>query len=514
VNRASLSSCLIKIPRWLGTSFIVGFYAVVMICTNNSFTILDDEANSLAIAGQPVANLIGSFIGNTGSRELHPPETEILWHVWLVLTHHSFFLLRVLANLFYIAAILLIAACSARLAVRQAYWLTLILGFAWPFSFQYGRIAGWYTLSTLLLSLVTWIYLHLIDDRSIRLWIGFAVASVALVWSNYFSFVFLALLLIDFILFHRQLAARQKWRLAMVAVLLGCAFLPLLRVASTDVADYLGSEAPPITIAHEIAGVGYPAFAMLASAAIAPWFWPLSIPVAVAAIVLLFSVWRSEGRRWLIYLAVAMSALEVTRVFDIKRVLFFLPWLFLAVALSIFDKKAPFRRAAAYCTSVLVICGWIGIISGRHYATSNLYEPWSQAARVVARDIRNGATVVSANPPFFFYLDYQLGLQGNMQAADDAYLGAEVYRANGYDILKPSATGPGSLHGKIVLVNGSGIFDDVKALTALDNDLAARCRNLGTYRAAPDPGFALKQHFIHDVPALVYRTRVTWYNCP
>ena len=67
-----------------------------------------------------------------------------------------------------------------------------------------------------------------------------------------------------------------------------------------------------------------------------------------------------------------MFAMEVARVFDIKRVLIFLPWIFLAITLSIVHNTAAYRRATAYSTSALVLIGWVGIVSGRHYATTNL----------------------------------------------------------------------------------------------------------------------------------------------
>ena len=135
-----------------------------------------------------------------------------MWHAWLSITHHAFFL-RVPANVSYIATILLTAKCAERHAGRKAYWAALAIGVAWPFAFQYGRIAGWYTLSTFLLSLVTWIYLWLLQSRSKMGRIRSGWRCVCMV-----KLVFL-LLLADLLLFiamwlqgaNCQLSSRQCW---------------------------------------------------------------------------------------------------------------------------------------------------------------------------------------------------------------------------------------------------------------------------------------------------------------
>ena len=134
---------------------------------------------------------------------------------------------------------------------------------------------------------------------------------------------------------------------------------------------------------------------------------------------------------------------------------------------------------------------------------------------MAAENARHGATVVSENPPFFFYLDYELGLESAMQAADGADLGADLYRAHGYAVLEPDPqSGQAQLmRGKVMLVKGSGLLEDVEAMSTLNEDLGRRCGKLGVYRAATDPALAWKQRFTRDVPALAYRTDVTWFDC-
>ena len=488
-------------------------YLVVMLCTNAHFTILDDEANSIAIAGRPIGAALYTFFSGSAHRELHPPLTELVWHAWMKATNYSFFFLRVLANIFYIGAAFFTGKCAEKLAGRKAYWLTLLLALGWPFSFQYGRIAGWYTLSAFLLSVVTWTYLHLMEDGGRWWWASFTFASILLVWSSYFGFVFLLLLLSDMLIFHREVATRYWRRMMVMGALIALAFIPLLRVASADVGSYVGSETASISLKQEIATIGYPVFALAGSSAVAPWYWPLSVPVLLAAIGLIIALWRSDAKRWLIYVLLAMSAMDAARVFDIKRTLFFLPWIFLMIGISMCGEIASRRRMATGAVAVMMLAGWIGIASGRHYATTNLQEPWGSVARMVAQDARHGATIVAATPPFSLYLDYQLGLQNAMGAADGSNLGDDVYRAHGYKVVEPADVRSASLRGKVVLVKGTGLMEDVTAMHALDASLNARCSRLGEFRAAPDPAIWLKRRFTRNVPLLAYRTDVIWYDC-
>jgi hypothetical protein len=494
---------------------IVAVYAAVMVATNTRFTILDDEADSIAIAGRPVGAAVRPFFTGAGFHELHPPLTEILVHVWLVATHYSFFLLRVFANIFYAGAVLITAKSAEKLAGKRAYWATLALGFAWPFSFQYGRVTGWYCLCMFLVAWLTWAYLKILDDHGYRAWIAFAAASVLLVWSNYFGFAVLFLLLFDFILFHRDVARKQVWPLLVVVASIAIAFWPLRHVGIGDVALYATPAEAGIDWKNALAVAGYPCFAIFGSAAIAPWYWVLSIPVFLSILVLLVSIWRSGGRRWLASFALALALLDLSGMMNIKRVLFLLPWLFLAMALAIFQGASRHSRLAVWAIAVIVVCGWVGIASGKHYATTNLYEPWGDVAKSVAQDARSGATIISVNAPFFFYLNYELGLESDTEEANGTLLAPGIYREHGYTVLHPvdPTRISDGLRGKVVMVNGPGLQYEVEEQTALNDALHQRCRTLGEYYAAPDPAAVWKRRFVKDAAVLDYRVEVIWYDC-
>lgn len=497
------------------TAAIIAVYAAALVCTNNHFTLLDDEANFIAAAAQPAQEQLRDYFSRQGLHDLHSPAVTILLHGWLAATHYSFFALRIFANIFFIAACYCTARIAERQAGRRAFWWTLCTAFAWPFAFQYGRITEWYGCAMFLLSVATWAYLALLEDRRRGAWFVFGAAGILLVWCSYFGFVFLFVLLADMLVLHRKLAVRRWHRLLAVALAIAFGFLPLLKPALANIAESSTPNAFQMSPGNDIAAGGYAGFSMFGSVAVAPWYWPLSVPVGVAVVALLIAMWTSPGRRWFLYFAVAMLVLELSGEMSVKRVVFLLPWLFLAVGLAAAGGTTQSQLTARIALGVMVACGWAGIASGKHYATTNLYEPWARVAEVVAEDARSGATITSQNPPFFLYLNYQLGLQGEF-GSSFANLGSEMYRGHGFKVLDSSVdpSVAGTLHGKVVVVKGPSVAEEIAAQNALDEGLRSRCRLLGEYRAAPDPAATLKARFVQNTAVMAYRTDVLWYDCP
>jgi hypothetical protein len=498
----------------LGTFAIIAVYAAVMICTNSIYTFIDDETTIVTVAGHPILPTIGLFLAG-GNQHEHPPASDILLHLWLLATGYSMFMLRIFANIFFIAGIFFTAKSAQKLGGPLAYWVTLVLGFAWPFAFQYGRITGWYCFSLFLGALATCIYLRLVEGAGRWTWAAFALVSVVYVWTNYFSVAILAILLLDFLCFHRAQARKQIKPLLMASAVIVMSFLPFIKTVLINVQGHGVASAAHGGWKNTLAVVGYPVYSIFGSAAVAPWFLPLSIPVFLAMAALAISIACSPGRKWLSYYVVSMFLLELSGHMDIKRVLFLLPWLFIAIALSMTCGRSWHRTAAWAASGVIVVAGWIGIVSGNHYSTTNLHEPWQKVAQVVAGDARQGATIVSMNPPFFFYLNYQLGLEPIADNAGGTYLGPAFYQAHGYKVVEPDDGQQlaASLYGKVVLVKGSATKGQVRLTDELDKQLSQRCAVLGDYHAAPDPAAALKSQFARNAPVLAYRVNVTWYDC-
>jgi hypothetical protein len=496
------------------TLAIVVVYAIAMVSTNGRYTILDDESTIVSVAGNPVLPTIGLYLRGDSLNE-HPPASDILLHGWMVATGYSFFALRIFANFFYILGTLFLALSAYRLAGMKGWWFALVLGFAWPFAFQYGRITGWYCCSFFLVAAITWLYLGIIEERGRASWVAFTVAAILMAWTNYFAIATLLLLLADLLLFHRKVARTNRTALLIAVAAVAVSYLPLLRTVIGNLQIHAVGVHSSFDGKAMVAEVGYSLFSIFGSVAVAPWFLPLSLPVFAATIALLVAIWFSSGRRWLIYFGISLFLLALSGHMDVKRVLFLLPWLFIAMVLAARGSSARYARIASASIVILVLAGWIGIVSGRHYATTNLLEPWSNVADVVAGDARHGSTIVSDSFPFFFYLNYQLGLERETQAATGPDLTAELYRSHGYRIFEPDGEEQwlNGLRGKVVLVSGASYLEDVQWTASIDDALRVRCRVEGEYRAAPDPAFALKARFAKNAPALAYRTQVTWFDC-
>src|SRR5579863_4453185 len=488
-------------------------YLAVMFATNGVFTILDDESGIVNSAAHPVLPTIKIFIFGPGQHE-HPPFSDILLHAWLLVTGFSFRWLRVFANLFYAASILLIALSAREIGGSRSFWMTFVLGLVWPFAFQYGRITGWYCVFLFFVSLGTWIYLGLVRNRNNHAdWLAFAITALLAVWTNYFAVVVLLILFVDLLLFHRRFAKQNAVQLAACGIAVAIGFLPLIPIALLSVP----SRPEPVQIRNLVAVVGYPIFALFGSAAVAPWYWPFSLPIALCAILIVVAVWFSPGRRWLRYSFVLAIFLTLTGHMNIKYVLFLLGWLFLAFGLAASSSCVRVSRCAVTGLVVLVILGWAGIFSGRHYATTNLLEPWRQVASTVANDMRlNNAAVVSDNEPFFFYLNYDLGLQASSERASDVSFSPQVYAARGYKVfaVNKSSLPSDLLRGNVILVTGSGSIPDIEAMSNLNIRAQQQCRVTQTFKAAPDPAIGFKRASNPSADALSYRVNMIGYQCP
>jgi len=498
----------------LGTAAIVAIYLAVMVSTNHLITVLDDEATIVAVAGHPAWPTLMLVLAG-GSQNEHPPFSDILLHFWLVATHYSFFFLRVFANIFFIAGVFFTALAATKASGEKAYWTVLVLGCLWPFAFQYGRITGWYAVCMFFISALTWIYLGILEESRNWLWVTFGVSGVLLVWSNYFGVVILLLFFMDYLVSYRQEATKNLQSLLLVMGVIAVSFLPLVRAVLLNVQGSVLHPTSEAGLKEMIATFGFSFFSIFGSVAVAPWYLPLSIPIFAGTALLIPAIWFSPGRRWFIYFIVEVIVLQLSGHMGVKRLSFLLPWLLLAMALAAASAVARFPKLASVALALLVLVGWAGIVSGKHYATTNLNEPWDRVAQVVAGDTRRGETVVSESYPFLFDLNYHLGLESETGTAQGPYLGQSIYGSHGYKVLKPAdwqswAQAP---QGKIVVVNGSAQAEDVQAENGLNDHLRSHCRILGTYRAAPDPAAAWKERFVKGAPVLSYRVDVTWYDC-
>jgi hypothetical protein len=479
-----------------------------MVETNHRLTILDDEATIITAANHPITHTLHVFFSGHGQHE-HPPLSDLLLHGWLLVTHNSFAWLRISAILLYIAGLLVLAECGRILGNLRTYWAVLLFGMLWPFGYFYARITGWYCFCFLLVALLTLAYLKLLQSTTYRSWMYFTILAILLLWSNYFGIAILIVFLADFLLFRRPQSRTNIKPLLASGVLTVLSFLPLLRALLAD----RGSVQPASTsLAASTLKAGYVLFALLASVAVAPWFFWWSIPVSLAALLLLAFILRHKAsRHFILGFSVLIIGLAFTNHLDLKRLLFLTPWMMLSIALASSQVSKIQANAVILCVLAIFAFGWIGIATGRHPATTNFYEPWQNVANATAEEARNGATIISDSTTYFFYLNYALGLQA--EPAHKTYLGEPVYRKAGAKVflnIFPENVAPS---GYITAVQGVEPIEELQKFSATLSMLQQRCGLISSEESTPDPAVQFKEMLGSSIPILPYRVTVERFRC-
>jgi Dolichyl-phosphate-mannose-protein mannosyltransferase len=147
---------------------LVALGAILMV-TNPWFTAVDDEVVILDVAARPALQTIKLFLGGSGQHE-HPPLSDLVLHGWLWLTNGNLHLLRLPSVVFYLLGIWFLVQAARRIGGDRAGYCTLTLLLLWPNGFHYGRIAGWYAFTFMLVSLLTLTDVKYLEDQSLVTW--------------------------------------------------------------------------------------------------------------------------------------------------------------------------------------------------------------------------------------------------------------------------------------------------------------------------------------------------------
>ena len=200
--------------------------AGILLSTNRWLTEVDDECAIIDRASQSVSQTLGLYFHGVGQHE-HPPLFDILLHGWLRLTGANIHLLRIPSILFYVLGAWVLGKAAKNLGGIRSQWWVLLIVTLWPFGYHYGRLATWYPFSFLLVCLLTLTYLKFVAQPSVASWLPMLACSLGLVYANYFGWVFLAFLALDFLIRSPgNLARSVKWMLATAATLFA-AYIPI-----------------------------------------------------------------------------------------------------------------------------------------------------------------------------------------------------------------------------------------------------------------------------------------------
>jgi hypothetical protein len=497
--------------RWL-PMFPVAL-GIALLATNRWFTEVDDECAIVDQAARPVRITVERFLSGVGMHE-HPPLYDLQLHSWLRLTAGNIHLLRVPAILFYVIGAWLLALIAKRLGGPSSQFWTLALVTLSPFGFHFGRLATWYSCGFLLVCLLTLAYLRFLDQPDAKNWLLFVVVSLALVYTNYFGWAFLALLAIDYSLRNRRDFRHAAVWLSATAVILLAAYLPIFRAFEHEV--QVGSK-PHLSIFGLVVGISYNLYLIFVSESMAIWIWPLSILALASIAVCLYFLLRtsSPAKGFFVCFMCLMVFLSALGILISKRTFFATPWLFLplGVALGTMPPRFPrrlFLAALALCAAI----GWYGIFARNLYAAPHWVENWQQVAQQSAKTVHAGGIVIGNNASFFFYLTYLLPVSSVAPHAGafGGLLPESVRAANVYDPQQWVEAGR-PIGRIVVLAQGLDYGNPNDRTIEAQRWLDQHCTLDHVEKSAHDSGAALKQKYVHfSQPE--WRVQVRNYSCP
>lgn len=486
-------------------------FGAILMASNPWFTPVDDEIAIIDVAARPAFAMMKLFLSGGGQHE-HPPLSDLILHGWLWLTNGNIHLLRLPSVIFYLLGAWCLVHSARRMAGDRARNYTLILLLLWPYGFHLGRLAGWYSFTFLLVSLLTLVYLKYIERPSPRNWMPVVLCALALVYPNYFGWAVLGFLGLDLLL--RSGRERRTWLLLLATgIFLIVASIPVMRAFVTELhtGTVAGRASSPVAT-----GI-YNLYCLFVSDSVAPWFWVPGVAagLAIACVLLLVFVYaKPEARRFFVCYAVLLALMTFLEIVTTRRTLMISPWLILPIGTTLGTMALPSaRRWLAGSLILLGAIGWYGIFSRKLYAAPHWVEPWDQVAREAAKVAGDGGIVNGNNPSFFFYLTYLTpstspettgyfaGLMPGTLHAPNAYTPQQWIEAGA-----PTSQTVAVFDGLSFGVPGPSM-DEIRAA------LSARCKPLGEQDLVRDTGAKWKQEYQPTTGQRLWRIRVVTIGC-
>jgi hypothetical protein len=485
-----------------------------LITTNSASVFLSDEAAMLGDAIRPLSSIAKAFFSGAETRE-HSPLFEILLHFWLKGVQGNFDFLRVPSILFFIAGLFFLARTTRYFTGVKGGYAVIWLGVLWPFGFHFARLASWYAFSFFLVAAITLSYFKYLESQTLGRWVPLFLFSAALLWTTPFGWAVLACLAVDqMIRWQRKEPAGSAKGLIGTAALLVVIFVPLISSLRAQLAHGMPARGGPLST---LASLGFHAFSLFVSESIAPWFWRLSVPVALA---ILFSItmmawWvPPAARRLFLYSGLLLIAMAMLGFLQTKYLLMISPWVLLAAGIAIETEK-PRWATFGFAGALLLIgaIGWYGVYAKRFYSAPQFTDPWQEIAANSANQISTGATVIADQTSFLFYLTYYLHLppqngpwrfEGLLPVA---VTHPQVFSSQGWlDAGHPT-------HGKMVVVrsgrDAAGNEPVDQAVALLDQS----CGSISSRLRARDSGYLWKRRFMGSAGDPLWRIEIREYDC-
>jgi uncharacterized membrane protein len=150
-----------------------------------------DEASTLGFASQSLGEIWGLMAGG----DVHPPLFYWMEH-FMLFFGDSEVILRLLPAIFGALTILLFYLVGSELLDRQTGLIAAVLLLISPFHIYYSQEARSYTMMLFFFTLSVWLYLLARKHNQINYWMLFAFASGVALYTHFYSFIPLVILIL------------------------------------------------------------------------------------------------------------------------------------------------------------------------------------------------------------------------------------------------------------------------------------------------------------------------------
>jgi uncharacterized membrane protein len=375
-----------------------------------------DEEATLDVVSQPT---LAAFFDDMATREGRPPLYYLLLRGWIAISGHSDFSVRYLSVLSSVVGISLAFALGHALLGHIGGLLTALLTITAPYYILYGRMIRAYPLTVVVgLASCFFFVLLLKRDRPCR-WVGYGLASIALMYTDYFVFALLAAQNFTWLatLGWRRLSWK-KWGLTQA--LLVIVFAPWVPSVIGQGIKYSGEA----DFAYGLSGYAvktlYPFYSFAIGETIFPWHLAalIGVPLVLGLALWGYVVFYRRDRIAFFFTALAFAIPLLFTIFVVStwlvpvlpfvtfgsRMMFAGPLLYLPVAAGLLDLRRPpwpVLLLAVVCTRTFALDNYY---NNRDFHNAIYIVPTREIAAIVTTRAQPGDIVVAnSNIPLDYY---------------------------------------------------------------------------------------------------------------
>lgn len=489
----------------------IAILAVCCILASRAWVIQEDEVLILVKGLHSPQAVIDAFLSGVG-QHVHPPLSDLVLAAWLHLTHAANDLLRLPNIAFYLIGIWWCAKLATRLAVdARAGMAVIIFAILWPYGHQEEWMFGWYSFAFMLVAGTLLAYHRHRERPTIGRLTVLILASVALVWTNYFGWAILGLVGLDWLIRLVRSTPVDKLHpghLASWVVVTLAGFAPLIPalIAAFD-SRVVGDQR---SIVSRLAYGVWNLYLSIGGESVAPWVIPAIAVGVIGAVVAFATAWWCGGndvRKLLLGYLAALFALAIIGQSGAKRILFLTPLLLIGLGVAVRIASGSARHLIITGLAAVAAVGWIGVAAPREFATLRLLDPWPEAATAAATWLDDGGSVVGFHPTLFYYLTL---IEGDGVHYDPAVRRKMTRAITVYS--DPDAISVPD--GRVLVVESSGFIDRQRALGVVADRLRIRCNEDWSRGYLPDPNADLRNKHGAEATHQKYEIALTAFTCP